>query len=179
MQTSTEEDRTRLIEEMREHLERCISSTAHRGYTCKQWKTLAETAAEIDWQCDFDAQGKCRTARVAPYGDPPLGHVVGNNDRNCCFYCSANKGFLEKVPKDAVPHVLALYDPSLGFWAAGKGCVLPWKWRSHVCLGYSCRSDSQSLYTFVEQFRSVTATSPWRPSLNDKEIAELINSLSN
>ncbi len=177
MQTSIDENRTKLLTKMREHLEGCISPTAHRGYTWEQWKTLAETAAEIDWQCDFDAQGKCKTARVAPCKDPPLGHVVGNNDRNCCFYCSANKGFLEKVPKDAVPRILALYDPRLGFWVADEGCVLPWKWRSHVCLGYSCRSASESLATFVGEVCSVTATSPWWPSLNDKQIAELIKEL--
>jgi hypothetical protein len=174
---STEEDRIKLNEAMRAHLESCISPTAHRGYTWEQWTTLAETAAEIDWQCDFDAQGKCKTARAAPYEDPPLGHIVGNNDRNCCFYCSANKGFLEKVPKDAVPRILALYDPSLGFWAAEEGCRLPWRWRSHVCLGYSCRPDCKSLFTLLEQFRAVTATYPWRPGLNDKQIAELTEQL--
>lgn len=172
MQGSIEHDRTKRIEEMREHLENCVSPTAHRGYTWEQWKMLAEIAAEIDWQCDFDAQGKCKMARIAPVSQPSLGQIVGCNDRNCCFHCSANKGFLEKVPQ-AVPHVLALYDPSLAFWAAGKGCVLPWKWRSHVCLGFSCRSEPQPLRTLLEQFQSVTATSPWRPSLSDEQIAEL------
>lgn len=165
------------LEEMREHLERCVSPTAHRGYTWAQWTTLAEAAAEIDWQCDFDSQGKCKMARVAPHTTPPLGHIVGNNDRNCCFYCSANKGFLERVPKEAVSSILALYDPDLGFWVANVGCVLPWKWRSHACLGYSCRPDSEALCTFVEQFRSVTAATPWRPGLSDKQIAELVEEL--
>ncbi len=155
----------------------CVSHTAHRGYAWEQWKVLAETAAEIDWQCDFDAQGKCKMARIASCKDPSLGHVVGNNDRNCCFHCSANKGFLEKVPQDAVPQILTLYDPHLGFWAAEKGCVLPWKWRSHVCLGFSCRSEPESLRTLVGQFQSVTATSPWRPTLNDAQIGELIEQL--
>jgi hypothetical protein len=177
MQTPGEEDRPELIAEMREHLQCCISPTAHRGCTWEQWKVLAEIAAEIDWQCDFDAQGKCKMARAAPCNGPPLGHIVGNNDRNCCFGCSANMGFLEKVPQAALPHVLAFYDPRFGFWAAGKGCVLPWKWRSHVCLGFSCRSEPKSLRTLVEQFQSVTATSPWRPSLSDEEIAELVQQL--
>jgi len=138
---------------------------------------LAEIAAEIDWQCDFDAQDKCRMARNAPTSDPSAARIVGRNDRNCCFHCGANKGFLEKVPHDAVPHILACYDPQLGFWAAGKGCLLPWKWRSHVCLGFSCRSESKSLRMLVEQFQSATATSPWRPPLNEKQIAALAQQL--
>ena len=177
MQIASEKDRTERIEEMRQHLQRCVSPTAHRGYTWEKWKVLAEIAADIDWQCGFDAQGKCRMARNALVSEPSPAQIVGNNDRNCCFHCSANKGFLEKVPEDGVPHVLALYGPRLGFWAAGKGCVLPWKWRSHVCLGFSCRSEPRSLRTLVEQFQSVTATSPWRPSLNDRQIAELIEEL--
>jgi len=177
MQIPSEEDRTKLAEEMQEHWARCISATAHRGYTWEQWKVLAEAAAEIDWQCDFDAQGMCKMARIAPREAPPAGHIVGQNDRNCCFHCSANKGFLERVSEDAVPHILALYDPNLGFWAAGKGCVLPWKWRSHVCLGFSCRSEPGALRALVEEFQSVTATSPWRPSLSDKQIAVLVQEL--
>jgi hypothetical protein len=177
MRSPTEDERTERIEQMREHLQRCVSPTAHRGYTWEQWKRLAEIAAKIDWQCDFDAQGKCKIARDASNVEPQAGKMVGNNDRNCCFHCGTNKGFLEKVPRDAVPHVLALYDPQLGFWRNGEGCALPWKWRSHVCLGYSCRPEPKPLRALVEEFQSVTATSPWRPPSSDDQIAEVARQL--
>ena len=158
---------------MREHLENCVSPTAHRGYTWEQWKMLAEIAAEIDWQCDFDAQGKCKMARIAPVSQPSLGQIVGYNDRNCCFHCSANKGFLEKVPKEAVPHVLAsMIQASLSglrvkvVYCRGNGG------RMSVS-GSPAGLNSQPLRTLLEQFQSVTATSPWRQSLSDKQIAEL------
>jgi len=105
---------------------------------------LAEDLVGADFGCDF-VDGLCRAER-------PGGWTVIQEFRKdevlpdygvnfCCSACYLNVGNLTILPKDeaALTRVASLYEPSkYGFWREGIGCILPYRYRSTMCLTGRC-----------------------------------------
>ena len=94
----------------------------------------AALTGKIDFRCDFK-DGKCVEYR----------NRIEHRDRKgesrcCCGSCAVTIGFLTKEPISAeqVKAALRLYDHGTGFWREGKGCILPRKHRSFICLRHAC-----------------------------------------
>ncbi len=100
------------------------------GVSWADWAEIADLASEVDFGCDFDCNGKCKSIRRGDFN-------CKGGHKACCVECAGNIGYLEEVPDDAVETIEALFDDNDGFWHP-DGCALPHAWRSSICLGHYC-----------------------------------------
>lgn len=103
---------------------------------------LAELTSEIDYKCNFDELGHCRSWRKWKNGESSSGGtpagLINMTNQCCCTGCVTNKGYLGIIAKDKITEYAKMFGSSTGFWRAGKGCILPRRLRSMTCLTYSC-----------------------------------------
>ncbi len=100
-----------------------------RDYSWAEWAEIADLTGEIDFGCDFDCNGRCKSTKNAP--------PSRLTERGCCVHCANCAGYLKEVPIEAVEELEALFSDADGFWRP-DGCVLPQAWRSSTCLEYYC-----------------------------------------
>ncbi|MCK5016782.1 MAG: hypothetical protein KAS32_06880 [Candidatus Peribacteraceae bacterium] len=105
--------------------------------------SLAETLKGTNFGCDFK-EGLCAAER--PDGCVEIKefkkeHKLDTPVNFCCSCCHLNIGNLELLPNDTkiLTEIADLFEPGqLGFWRSGIGCILPYKYRSTMCLVGRC-----------------------------------------
>ena len=96
----------------------------------QQIKKLKESTSEIDFECEFNSDGSCKT-ELTVWGT--------SNKRCCCKHCGAYTGYLHVIPSDYYLRYYAKrFDKDLGFWREGVGCILDRSMRSRICVTYTC-----------------------------------------
>jgi len=118
-----------------------FSNLSYGGLEWPEWYKLANMTRNIDYGCRFsrqvrdgsvDGYPKCEKQREYKYTD----------EMCCCSICYNSLGYLRFIQNDlkVIKRIAGLFRPEIGFWRKGKGCILPRKYRSAVCLGYRCES---------------------------------------
>jgi len=121
-----------------------FSDRSYGGLEWSEWYKLAAMTRGIEYGCRFapeyvhgarkaDAKNehfKCAAQREHSY----------TNEECCCSSCESSLGYLKFIPNNlkTVKIIAKLFRPEVGFWRKDKGCVLPRKYRSAVCLGFRC-----------------------------------------
>jgi hypothetical protein len=100
-----------------------------------QREAMADQTASIDYGCDF-RDGQCKAQRSTKAQQDIESWCCG--PMGCCIRCASAVGYLDALPAYALKAVARLWSTKTGFWRKSKGCVLPRKWRSHTCLGFTC-----------------------------------------
>lgn len=90
-------------------------------------ESLNEQTKFLDYGCRFE-NGKCIT-NLERYQTAEC----------CCTNCVPCRGHLSSIPPYAVEQIASLFSEETGFWRKEKGCILPRKWRSFICLNYQCK----------------------------------------
>lgn len=106
----------------------------------KDWYRLANATSRIEYKCYFHNDGTCiQMRRIKKEGNTP-------NKMCCCHNCASSVGYLNFVQNDpkVISKIAGHFRPKIGFWRKDKGCILPRKYRSAVCLGYRCDSSAIS-----------------------------------
>ena len=119
------------------HLRGIITRLAPNSLSWRTWERLANITEHIDYGCVFNKSGRCKNKHFPKLSSIPKVRLVFK--RCCCEHC--NDGYLERIPKSAEKEILSLWSPHSGFYRKGKGCILPRKWRSEVCLVFWCASN--------------------------------------
>lgn len=118
-----------------------------RGWRWYDYQKLAELTEHVNYHCNFKPNGTCRGS--------------SNRDGNgaglcCCSGCFSLMGHHKELPCDynELMSYCELFAAekkgksgkleALGFWRAGKGCILPRKMRSPICLSHSCRTNRET-----------------------------------
>ena len=93
------------------------------------YNKLADLTKYIEYGCNFDKDGRCSTCAD-----------ILKSEKCCCKYCYYFIGHLSELPcnKKTLRCIAKLYDEKDGFWRKNKGCILPRKHRSMLCLLYYC-----------------------------------------
>jgi len=118
-----------------------ISSVSYAGLKWSEWYKLAAMTRGIEYGCRFGRQIRnnsiddhftCVKQREYKY----------TVEQCCCSSCEASLGYLRFIQNDpkVIKRIAKLFQPKVGFWRKNKGCVLPRKYRSAVCLGYQCEA---------------------------------------
>ena len=139
-----------------------FDNNAH-GIDFHQYGKLAALTKYVKYHCEFDSTGRCLNYRSNRYIDTDLNKPT----MCCCRGCFNSMGYLYSLPVGGYGSIigkeladLELYarhfsentvplDNSkmkIGFWRAGKGCILPRSHRSPTCLGYDCRRKLTSAW---------------------------------
>ena len=113
-----------------------VSADGPRGYTWAEWFEIVDLLGQIDYDCQFDCDGSCKTTRddasyTERYDYPDLPH------KGCCDSCASQKGYDPVMPPEAVAEVEAGYDDKLGWWRPG-GCTLSPEYKSVICWTHHC-----------------------------------------
>lgn len=102
---------------------------------------LHEYTENFDYDCRFK-DGICKNELWVSNTSNP-------NPMCCCKDCYSNMGYLSHHNPIMVVRYLKLFarlfKEDVGFWRSGKGCVLPRKVRSPICLAYRCLGKNGSL----------------------------------
>ena len=117
-----------------------LSDKSYGGLEWSEWYKLAEMTGKIDYRCHFDKAGTCAQIRERAKGDH------GSNKMCCCSGCANSMGYLKFIQNDqkVISKIATLFQPRIGFWKESKGCILPRKYRSAVCLGFRCGAAERS-----------------------------------
>jgi hypothetical protein len=87
--------------------------------------SIKELIEFVDFQCDF-IEGRCKKFP----------------ERECCVKdCVSKAGFLKNICSEDLSEYENNWNRDTGFYRADKGCVLPRRLRSIICLTFSCRTD--------------------------------------
>ena len=116
-----------------------FSDKAYASLEWPEWYKLATMTKNIEYGCRFgwksgndstDEQVKCAAQREHDY----------TGEKCCCSSCDTSLGYLKFIQNDqeVIKRIAGLFQPKIGFWRKDKGCALPRKYRSAVCLGFRC-----------------------------------------
>jgi len=92
-------------------------------YTWIEWYLITEQVSKIDFGCRFDCGGCIKR--------------TASDIRACCSGCADCLGYIKSLPPEAIEIAIREFDEHDGFWRK-DGCILPWKYRSPLCLTYRC-----------------------------------------
>ena len=118
-----------------------ISAKAGYELSWEEWYALADLTDEIDWDCQF-VGGNCKSNR----------ENMIDRETCCCQGCNRTFGYLEHIPLAAADEVRTAWNPTTGFWRAGKGCVLQRRLRSRLCLRFNCHEPSPAIEALEHLF---------------------------
>ena len=132
-----------------------FSNKSYGGLGWPDWYKLARMTGQIYYGCNFDNDGKCIKLRDDLKANPNA------NEMCCCNQCKDHVGYLKLIEnkKIVIKKISGLFDSKLGFWRKDKGCSLPRKYRSSVCLAFRCdlskkhhtiTPEKRLLITFME-----------------------------
>jgi hypothetical protein len=113
-----------------------VSNKANGWHWC-HYNALAELTQHVEYGCDF-TDGVCAGHRWGNYLKLPK-----EKQMCCCRGCLRSVGYLRYIPSDleGMREISSYFCEETGFWRPEKGCILPRKWRSTVCLTFACRLD--------------------------------------
>lgn len=115
--------------------EKPYPTVADKDTTWEEYERRAAFTKNLEYDCQFKPNGACRS-----YPDPKT-----RNGMACCGGCMYSLGYLESIPPGTARYYAKLFLKKTGFWRPGKGCVLPRKRRSAVCLNYRCASPKYDI----------------------------------
>lgn len=117
-----------------------FSHVSYGGLPWEDWYKLARMTNKINYGCYFRNDGSCERSRRLK----KEGH--SQSKMRCCHNCADNIGYLHFIQDDpkVIKRIASSFRRKIGFWREGKGCVLPRKYRSTVCLGYRCNESNES-----------------------------------
>lgn len=133
-----------------------ISVDGPRGYTWAQWSEIVDLLSQIDYDCQFDCDGSCKTTRK----EARIAEYYGRDDlstpktRGCCEGCADMRGWGVIMPPEALEEVEALFDNEDGFWTP-SGCRLPPEYKSTTCWTHLCNFDNYNNATNKKVWRKV------------------------
>lgn len=108
---------------MLEFRERLVIAEDYKGLSWRNYSRVAELTGKIDFGCSFK-DGKCKGRRSV--------------SSCCCGGCGVDGGYLKLISPAGAKVAKKLWDQNLGFWRPDKGCILPRRHRSPMCLFYNC-----------------------------------------
>jgi hypothetical protein len=114
-----------------------------KAWYSQEWEDLIglkQLTASINFGCKFGDDGKCHGGKLSWIGDHPA---------CCCKECLENAGYHDIMLEKDIPFYAKKFLPKVGFWRKNKGCILPRKMRSCVCVSYSCKSIN-GIYTLKD-----------------------------
>jgi len=91
-------------------------------------RKLKEFFKNIDFDCQITEDGSCKRYENAL-------------SKCCCFDCLSSGGYFYTMADEEIPYYAKKFSVKTGFWRKGKGCILPHKRRSVVCLCHNCNED--------------------------------------
>jgi hypothetical protein len=163
-------------------LGRNVSIMQHRNkYNCP-WDVREEYAALtqfISFECDFKGDlcakyrhDSCTVKDIEYYRkalktckDPGerilLESRITRRQMCCCSICRTSVGHFNHINMSDIDMLASRFDPDIGFWRKGKGCVLPRAKRSTVCLGFMCSDvygDGPNVATVLKRILHT----PWK-----------------
>ena len=94
----------------------------HVGMSQEIEHMFKELTQYIDYECKF-VDGVCKEK---------------GSDMCCCLHCACEMGHMDHISSIGdILEMYRIYDEKLGYWSA-TGCLLPRKYRSFMCLNYTC-----------------------------------------
>lgn len=118
-----------------------VSDTMHGRYALQDTKKYLGT---MDFGCDF-VDGLCRSRRNNPSSNPNSAYMR----MCCCMQCSYEIGYIVIAFKNEIPKYAKHFNKDTGFWREGKGCILPYKMRSTVCVTHFCSIKDDTSRRFI------------------------------
>jgi hypothetical protein len=114
--------------------QRLVSGNNYFAEKLSHYRNLLAATELIDFECGFDESGMCKD-RQCIVDDRP------NAPMCCCSGCAYTNGYhRDKVmcKPSELRYLRNRFDPYLGFWRPGKGCILERSRRSITCVFYNC-----------------------------------------
>lgn len=101
----------------------------HRDIVIK----LKEATASINYGCGITGDDSCINYK--------------NKPALCCSGCAKSLGFFDGILFSEEQPIVYIenYDPELGFWRPGVGCIIDRKYRSVTCLTHGCYKHKQHI----------------------------------
>ena len=96
-----------------------MESSEHDWFTIYEAR---EGTAFVDFGCNITDKG-CR-------------HI--GTTKCCCEDCASHIGYMTIIEPGTAKTIARFFTRKKGFWREGKGCILPRKYRSGVCLATAC-----------------------------------------
>jgi hypothetical protein len=98
---------------------------------------LKNSTKYVDYDCQFSEEGICKKRKSYVEEEPAC----------CCRDCAEEQGYFA-APRDIITRAQLTflrkrYSKKNGWWRKKGGCVIPRKWRSSVCLHYTCTSTEK------------------------------------
>ena len=118
-----------------------FSNQSYGGLEWSEWHKLATMTKNIEYGCHFGKHVRNDSTDERSTCSKQRKHNK-TAERCCCDSCDTNLGYLRFIQDDqkVVKRIASLLQLKNGFWRENKGCILPRKYRSAVCLGYRCGS---------------------------------------
>ncbi len=120
------------------------SKTSYGNLEWDDWYKLANATKNINYGCAFDSNGLCIEERdnIKVFVD------YTPNAACCCSNCYSNSGYIKFIQNSerVIKLISGKFKKNVGFWRKGKGCILPRKYRSGMCLGYRCITSIENKY---------------------------------
>lgn len=107
-----------------------LSSEGPMDLSWTEYKKFATITSKVNFGCAF---------KYASEGDD-FPSCVGSSKYGCCTGCRYNIGYFDVLPNDdkILTIIASYFNKQGGFHKLGKGCMLPRKYRSIICLTHSC-----------------------------------------
>ena len=111
------------------------------------FEELAKLTKHLGYNCNFDEKGLCEVERIKIEKYP---QYRAASPKCCCEGCLRTLGYIHQLPNDLdrINQIAGYFDEKDGFWSE-KGCRLPRKFRSPVCLCFACSNHE---FTKAERF---------------------------
>jgi hypothetical protein len=96
----------------------------------------------LPFNCNWDKNGICERWRE---------FWRKNNKKNsscCCSNCSYTIGYLRIIPKESINKYARKFSKKFGFWRKNRGCILPRRMRSRICIAYACSATRETRLVF-------------------------------
>ena len=101
-----------------------ISENALEGSSA--YREIAGITEYIDYGCKIT------------FDNDRCSHGENINAMCCCRGCDTSIGYRTSIRQSEIPILAEYFDVKTGYWRKDKGCILPRKYRSEVCLVHKC-----------------------------------------
>ncbi len=104
----------------------------HFDTNVKDFRAVKSLFEYIDFDCQHNKDGGCRK--------------YGNEKMCCCYNCFESGGYFRVLIGNDITYYSRKFNAKEknGFWRKEKGCILPHKMRSAMCLTHCCIDESHS-----------------------------------
>jgi hypothetical protein len=102
----------------------------------RAYKGMLQATAAIDFECNFNSDGVC-AGKPNSFGI----YISLTRVMCCCQGCMNTSGYFHDrvlATRRELVYYTNRWDPYLGFWREGKGCILDRGRRSITCVYHNC-----------------------------------------